>query len=215
MWLGITAFGEVSVPRRSAPRYAGSSTSPASTSRASTVPGGNGWCASNRSTENDRALGVLLNRDANRAHAHFGFSDGLFRHIRALIRRQNRLGRGGEGRRVGGERRRRGTPAKRGLRLPRRARQIGRRVRESEDALVVALFFGFVGGAPNPTRRFRNIAARFERLSRFEGQEHLIRIGTRGPRCAQCRRERSRTELRHDGYVSSRLRLEQELIMGS
>jgi len=82
-------------------------------------------------------------------------------------------------------------------------------VRESEDARVVALFFGFVGGAPKPARRFRNVAARFERLCRFEGQENAIRIGKRGPRCAQCRFERLGIELGHDRYVSSRSRVEQ------
>jgi hypothetical protein len=50
-------------------------------------------------------------------------------------------------------------------------------VRESENASVVALFFGFVGGAPQPARCFRHFTAHFERLSRLEGQENVIRIG--------------------------------------
>jgi hypothetical protein len=58
-----------------------------------------------------------------------------------------------------------------------RARQIGRGVRESEDARVVPLFFGFVGGASKPARCLRDVTARFERLSRFEGHQDVIRIG--------------------------------------
>jgi hypothetical protein len=82
-------------------------------------------------------------------------------------------------------------------------------MRESEDARVVALFFGFIGGAPKPARCFRNVAAHFERLSRFEGQENAIRIGKRGSRCAQCRREGAGVELGHDRYVSRPRRIEQ------
>jgi hypothetical protein len=97
-------------------------------------------------------------------------------------------------------------------RLPRRARQISGGVRKCEDARVVALLFGFVGGASKPARRFRNITAHFEPVSRFEGCENVIRIARRWRWCAQCRYERS--ELRHDRYVARQRRFEQMTAIG-
>jgi hypothetical protein len=84
-------------------------------------------------------------------------------------------------------------------RLPRRARQISGGVRKCEDARVVALLFGFVGGASKPARR-------------FEGCENVIRIARRWRWCAQCRYERS--ELRHDRYVARQRRFEQMTAIG-